>query len=146
MITAQDVETVLNHYNSSLKGNGQDLVNVATAAKLNPAMMLAIIQKESSYGKGGDLHKANPFSIHFRTRGQLQKNEKPIDMLRPSPGTLPTFKQSAAAAANTLNKLAAANNKQPFSSVASKYSEKPQEWKTDINKFYLGILRRVGKL
>lgn len=145
IITSDDIEKVFEHYKSPLKGKGKDLADVAQSSRINPALMLAIIQKESSYGKGGEIHEANPFSVHFRTRGQLQKDEKPIDMLRPKPGALPTFKQSAEGAAKTINKLAGANEKKPFSSVAGSYSEKPEEWKSDVAKFYLGILKRVGK-
>lgn len=144
MINADDVEKVLSHYGSPLEGKGHDLVDVARAWKINPALMLAITQKESSYGKGGEIHEANPFSVHFRNRKQLQPGEKPIDMLRPKPDELPTFRQSAEAAAKTINKLKSSGDK-PFSAVAASYSEKPDEWKSDVEKFYLKILTRVGK-
>ncbi len=152
IIDANDVETIFKHYSSPLTTNGKTLIEEAIRGKINPALLVAIIQKECSYGVKAnnksldERNIANPFSIHFRTKDQLEEGEQPKDMLRPSKGVLPTFRQSASAAVNTLDHWKSkGNGALPFSAVAAYYSEKPDIWKKDVMQYYLHILFLLKK-
>jgi YD repeat-containing protein len=83
---------------SKHKNWAKDLIECACKYNVNPVLLMALMWVESHYGTdGGDERCANPFSYHFCERGSIKS-------LRLPDGSLPSFKQSACAAAKAISR------------------------------------------
>lgn len=142
--TAEEIDAVLSHYGSPHAGKGAELVTVCKEKGINPILMLAVMQQESSFGNKANNHSlsaeniANPWSVHFN------ESAKGIKKLRLKDGSMPTFEQSLRGAIDTLQRLSG-DSSSPLSTAGTRYSE-TGSWTTSVTAHYQTQLRRIAKM
>jgi len=147
--TGAQIDAVLKHYGSPYAGKGEVIAKAGREKGINPILLLAVMQKESSYGNKNNMHSlkpeniANPFSVHF-TPDAVKQGGQPIDMLRIN-GRLSTFEESLNGAIDTLKKLAG-NSATPLTTAGQDYSEVKGAWTKDVKAFYKTQLDRISKM
>lgn len=96
------IDRLLAHYQSPFVGKGDLIASLAKREGVNPIVLLAIMQEESSFGNARNAptlkpeNLANPFSVHFNP------GANGIAKLRLSNGDLATFEQSLDAVVDAL--------------------------------------------
>ncbi len=143
-VSAKEIDAILKHYGSPHAGKGSEMLAISQEMGINPLMMLAIMQQESSYGNTnnnkslGPENVANPWSVHFN------EGAKGINKLRLKDGSLPSFSQSYKAAVRTMINLAN-ESATPLTQAGKKYST-TASWTNAIQTHYATQLRRVEKM
>lgn len=137
--TAEQIDGLLKRYNSPHAGKGKEFVAICKKNNINPLLMLAVMQQESSFGstKLKPENQANPFSVHF------SEGAKGIKKLRLKDGSLPTLSQSLDVAAKTMNKWSSGSST-PLTTAAPHYSATPT-WANSITSHYNNYLKKLGK-
>lgn len=137
--TAEQIDGLLKRYNSPHAGKGKEFVSICKKNNINPLLMLAVMQQESSFGstKLKEENQANPFSVHFN------EGAKGIKKLRLKDGSLPTLSQSLDVAAKTMNKWSSGSST-PLTTAAPHYSETPT-WANSITSHYNNYLKKLNK-
>lgn len=137
--TAEQIDGLLKRYNSPHAGKGKEFVAICKKNNINPLLMLAVMQQESSFGstKLKEENQANPFSVHFN------EGAKGIKKLRLKDGSLPTLSQSLDVAAKTMNKWSSGSST-PLTTAAPHYSATPT-WANSITSHYNNYLKKLNK-
>lgn len=142
--TGAELDAVLRRYGSPHAGQGELIAKTAREQKINPILLLAVMQQESSYGnvKNNKLLKAeniaNPWSVHFNESAQG------IKKLRLKNDEMPSFQQSLDGAVRTLKNLAGDDPK-PLSHAGEKYST-TGSWTQSVTNAYQTQLGRIAKM
>jgi hypothetical protein len=144
--TGAQIDRVLAHYNSPHKGQGELMARICKEEGINPILMLAVMQKESSYGNRAnvstlkDENIANPWSVHFNERADG------INKLRLPNGEMPTFEQSLRGAIRTL-KRHAGNSDTPLTTTSVKYCPPhAQTWRNEVDTHFRTQSRRIQNM
>lgn len=144
--TGAQIDRVLAHYNSPHKGQGELMARICKEEGINPILMLAVMQKESSYGNRAnvstlkDENIANPWSVHFNERADG------IKKLRLPNGEMPTFEQSLRGAIRTL-KRHAGNSETPLTTTSVKYCPPhAQTWRNEVDTHFRTQSRRIQNM
>lgn len=142
--SAEEVDAVLRHYGSPHAGKGASLVALCKEKNINPILMLAIMQQESSYGNKNnnkslsDENVANPWSVHFNEPAEG------IKKLRLKDGSMPSFEHSLGKAIDIMKRLAGDSNT-PLSQAGKRYST-TSSWTNAIKTHYATQLNRINKM
>ncbi|PKL76110.1 MAG: hypothetical protein CVV27_11935 [Candidatus Melainabacteria bacterium HGW-Melainabacteria-1] len=142
--TGEQIDAVLRHYNSPHAGQGDLLVEVCREQQINPVLLLAVMQQESSYGNRDnrpslkDENIANPWSVHFNESAQG------INKLRLKDGSLPSFEESLRGAIRTLKNLAG-ESETPLSTAGRRYST-TGAWTGEVTRHYEVQLNRIARM
>lgn len=120
--TPAQIDKILEHYNSPFKGKGQEISDMAKKYNVNPVMLLAIMQQESTFGKASSENQANPFSI-------LEGNK--THRLRHRDDTKFTFTESLEGAARILNEHGS-NSSRPLTNAGQAYCKPSAPWITGV--------------
>jgi len=140
-VTAGDLEKIFKKYGSPHQGKGQAMLDLCQKYEINPVMMLAIMQKESSMGNRrnnphlNDENIANPWSVHF------SEGAKGIKKLRLKDGSLPTFEQSLEGAIKTMLNLSG-DSDTPLSQAGKKYSVS-STWTPTVKSMYTNMVKNI---
>lgn len=141
--TGAELDRVLRHYNSPHVGQGETIARIAREENINPVLLLAVMQKESSYGNKANTPSLkeenirNPFSVHFN------ESAEGIKKLRLPNGEHPTFEQSLRGAIRTL-KRHAGDSPTPLSTTSKKYCPPHHEtWTREVTANYERQMRRI---
>lgn len=143
-VTAKEIDAILKHYGSPHAGKGAEMLAISQEEGVNPLMMLAIMQQESSYGNTSNNKSlkpenvANPWSVHFN------EGAKGINKLRLKDGSMPSFAQSYRVAARTMVNLSDESST-PLTQAGKKYST-TASWTHSIKTHYATQLNRVAKM
>lgn len=149
--TGKEIDAVLKHYGSPHAGKGETIARICREKGINPILMLAVMQKESSYGNKNnnpslkDENIANPWSVHF------SPSAKGINKLRMPDGSMPTFEQSLNSAIDTLKKWAG-DSPNPLKTAAPHYCEdKPDAngettWYKAVGADFRTQFNRIAKM
>lgn len=142
--TAEEIDAVLSHYGSPHAGKGDILLGLCQKKGINPILMLAIMQQESSYGNKSnnkslsDENVANPWSVHFNEPADG------INKLRLKDGSMPSFKQSLGKAIDIMKRLAG-DSSNPLTQAGKRYST-TSSWTNAIKAHYQTQLNRIDKM
>lgn len=141
--TGKEIDAVLKHYGSPHAGKGETIARICREQHINPILLIAVMQQESSFGNKNNLKTlkpeniANPWSVHFNEKA------KGIAKLRLKDGSSPTFEQSLNGAIHTLKKLAG-SSATPLSTAGSRYST-TGSWTQSVKAHYQTQLNRILK-
>ena len=134
--------------------SGEEILNASREFGVNPLMLLAIMQIESSYGNLKRNPKLdienlfNPYSVHFTHRPVGLRMLRKTDKATGQATLLPTFQESVNAAARTAKRWGDATEldpKHPFTSLGKKYSVRSEYWTGHVKEFYLNLLDEVAR-
>lgn len=134
----EQIDKILKKYNSPFQGKGQVISDMCKKYNVNPTMMLAIMQQESTFGKASEENKANPFSVHFNHAG------KGIMKLRHPDGRKATFEESLEGAIKTMKNRAGDSNT-PFTTAGNKYCNPPAPWLKAVTGHYNHLNKVIGQ-
>lgn len=141
--TGREIDSVLRHYNSPHAGQGELLARICREENINPVMMVAIMQQESSFGNRNnrpslkDENIANPWSVHFNEPAQG------IAKLRLKDGSMPSFEQSLRGAIRTMKNLAG-DSETPLSTAGRRYSA-TGAWTSEVSGHYRVQSNRIAR-
>ncbi len=141
--TGKEIDAVLKHYNSPHAGQGETLARICREENINPVMMVAIMQQESSFGNRSnrpslkDENIANPWSVHFN------EPAKGINKLRLKDGSLPSFEQSLRGAIRTMKNLAG-DSETPLSTAGKRYST-TGAWTSEVTTHFKTQSNRIDR-
>lgn len=141
--TGAEIDAMLKRYGSPHYGKGDQLVKICREQKINPILLLAVMQQESTFGnKKNNPHLneeniANPWSVHFN------ESAKGIKKLRLKDGSMPSFEQSLEGAIRTLKNLAG-DSATPLTQAGKRYST-TGSWTSDVMTHYRNLQSRIGK-
>jgi hypothetical protein len=142
--TGAELDAILRRYGSPHEGKGEVMAEVARREGINPVLLLAVMQQESSFGNVNNNRTlkpenvANPWSVHFNHNGEG------IAMLRHPDGRMPTFEESLNSAVRTLKNLAG-DSATPLSTAGTRYAE-DDRWTRAVTGHYENLLRRLDGL
>ncbi|HEY9843236.1 MAG TPA: hypothetical protein V6D23_22390 [Candidatus Obscuribacterales bacterium] len=141
--SGKEIDAVLKHYGSPHAGQGETIARICREQKINPILLLAVLQQESSFGNKNNLKSlkdeniANPWSVHFN------EGAKGIAKLRLKDGSMPSFEQSLKGAINTLKKLAG-ESETPLATAGKRYST-TASWTNSVTQHYMTQMYRIVK-
>lgn len=147
-VSAAQIDRILGRYKSPFVGKGAVIHNVCRTEGVNPVVLLAVMQQNSSFGNVANdpkLHReniANPFAIHFNAQA------KGVAKLRQPSGALGTFDQSLRAAARQVKQAAASN--QPLlalsRSLGGSATGLDSKWAESVGSHYETLSRQVSMM